>query len=214
MVSLRAESMDVQLSHHARDPEEGRDHGFVRRRRCRAIGESPEGRATLWPVAAVRRPKTAPPSDDGATQAGGHAAQVDRAPFGEVHPHEQGAYQPSRRLPRARPASGIALAAGRVAGARRSGNPSRPGRDSAGGADRDVLRVGGDGQPLAAAAGPRARRAGTAAPAAARRRRCPWRSCSAPARASGRFGSPSASRSLKRSAHLAVLGDGDVGGAA
>ncbi|GAB4103659.1 hypothetical protein GCM10028790_26780 [Micromonospora taraxaci] len=59
------------------------------------------------PVAAVRRPETAPPSDDGATQAGGHAAQVDRAPFGEVGPHGQGAYQPVTVLPLSRPPSGI-----------------------------------------------------------------------------------------------------------
>ena len=63
-------------SHRARDPWKERitgscDGAAAGREGCRAVRSS-------------RRP----PSDDGATQAGGHAAQVDRAPFGEQRAHE------------------------------------------------------------------------------------------------------------------------------
>ncbi|GLY23516.1 hypothetical protein Misp04_32480 [Micromonospora sp. NBRC 101691] len=75
----------------------------MRRRHCRAKEENRGMRET--PPVAATQPFAAPPSDDGATQAGGHAAQVDRAPFGEERPHEHGAYQRSHALPPPRPAS-------------------------------------------------------------------------------------------------------------
>lgn len=84
-----------------------------------------------WPLCSR---KAAPSSDDGATQAGGHATQVDRAPFGEERPHGQGLYQRSHAAPRARPASGTPPAAcsasrrgtGRICGAGSRGAPTSP----------------------------------------------------------------------------------------
>src|SRR5690606_2912596 len=44
--------------------------------------------------------QAAPPSDDGATETGGHAAQVDRAPLGEKRPHDEEGYQAEFIFPR------------------------------------------------------------------------------------------------------------------